>query len=320
VIGTGFGARVVAPTFAATPGCTVVDVVSPRDDAAIGALCRRPDVDLVSVHSPPYLHAPHVRTALAQGVAVLCDKPFALEPDEAASLCKEAEVAEVVHLVNFEFRHSPGRRRIKELLDDGAVGRPEHLLWTHISAGSRAPLRGHGWLFDRSLGGGWIGAWGSHAVDTIRWLLGDIVEARAELRTTISERPDGDGNLVACDAEDGFTATMELESGATVAIDTTFAAPADVAPRIVIIGSEGVIESVADTRISLRRDRGREDIDIPQPEGDRHAAPMAAWAEVVRDAVTEGQQIAPSFSDGLACDLVLDQLRYGLRASSRNRS
>src|SRR3954471_16075687 len=65
VIGTGFGARVVAPSFAAVDGCEVVDVVSARDVREVARLCRRADVDLVSVHSPPHHHATDVRAALA---------------------------------------------------------------------------------------------------------------------------------------------------------------------------------------------------------------------------------------------------------------
>ena len=64
VIGTGFGARVVAPAFAAADGCEVVEVVSPRDSDAIATAVARTDVDLVSVHSPPFLHAEHVRATI----------------------------------------------------------------------------------------------------------------------------------------------------------------------------------------------------------------------------------------------------------------
>ena len=42
VIGTGFGGRVVAPVFAATDGCTVVDVVSARNEEAVLELRARP--------------------------------------------------------------------------------------------------------------------------------------------------------------------------------------------------------------------------------------------------------------------------------------
>src|SRR5207302_11147600 len=93
VVGSGFGARVVAPVFAATPGCEVVDVVSARDEFAVAALCGHGDVDLVSVHSPPFLHPGHVRLALAAGHAVLCDKPFAMNSAEAAALVVDAETA-----------------------------------------------------------------------------------------------------------------------------------------------------------------------------------------------------------------------------------
>jgi len=59
VIGTGFGRRVVAPAFAATDGCEVVDIVSARNDADVANLCDRPDLDLVSVHSPPRMCGGH---------------------------------------------------------------------------------------------------------------------------------------------------------------------------------------------------------------------------------------------------------------------
>ena len=91
VIGRGIGAHVVAPVFEETDGCTVVDVVSPRDDDAVTALCARDDVDLISVHSPPFLHLDHVRRAIERGHAVLCDKPFgvnALEAEEMHDLAR----------------------------------------------------------------------------------------------------------------------------------------------------------------------------------------------------------------------------------------
>lgn len=315
VIGTGFGRRVVAPVFAETPGCDVADVVSPRDADAVAALCRRDDVDLVSVHSPPFLHATHVREALGAGRHVLCDKPFAMSATEAEALLREAEAAGVVHLLNFEFRQHPARRRLRDLLHGGAVGAVEHVSYVHVSSGSRVPLRRFGWLFDRSKGGGWIGAWGSHAVDFIRWTFGEIADAGGVLRTEVRERPDGEGRMHTCDAEDGFTAWLALATGATVTIDTTFAGAVNMAPRVTVLGSDGAIEWVAEARITIRGPDGRkEEIDLPPPsERDPHLEPMRRWAEIVRDAVHEARRIEPSFADGAACDRVLDKLRAGTR-------
>ncbi|HEV7525190.1 MAG TPA: Gfo/Idh/MocA family oxidoreductase [Acidimicrobiia bacterium] len=314
VVGGGFGARVVAPVFADTPGCEVVDTVSARDEAAVRALVTRADVDLVSVHSPPFLHAPHVRLALAEGKAVLCDKPFALDADEAADLEAEARAAAVVALCNFEFRYDPARALLRELVAEGELGRIEHVQMTRISSGTRVPLRQWGWLFDRELGGGWIGAWGSHAVDTLRFVLAsEVTDVQALLRTDIRERPDADGARHECTAEDGFSASMAMANGVTVAIDSGFAAVANVAPRFTLFGSEAVAEVVGESRISIRRaDGSRESIDLSEAsEADGHLAPMRRFAEVVRDSVTSGEipASAPTFSDGRACDAVLDQLR-----------
>ncbi len=311
VIGTGFGARVVAPVFDSTPGCDVVEVVSARDPLDVERLCRRNDLDLVSVHSPPFSHLPDVRLALAGGHHVLCDKPFGLDAAEASLMLDGALDAGVVHLLNFEFRHDPARTLVRDLVAGGAVGTPEEFHWTHLSSGSRAPLRPYGWLFDRAKGGGWVGAWASHAVDTIRWMFGEIVDAGAVRRITVPRRPDRDGQVHEVTAEDGVTAWLTTATGVRCVLDSTFAATAGVEPCIVVSGSEGVIECAGDTRITLRRlDGESETMEVPGVDGsDRHLVPMQRWAEVVRDAVDAGVPVGPTFADGLACALVVDRLR-----------
>ena len=308
VIGTGFGGRVVAGAFRAT-GSQVSEVVTARDAAAVRALCRS-DVDLVSVHSPPFLHAEHVAMALDAGRAVLCDKPFGTSLDEALAMAEAAEAAGVVNLVNFEFRFQPARLAMRDLLASGAIGRPEHLGYTAYTSGSRVPLRPWGWLFDRTRGGGWIGAFGSHAIDLVRWLMGEATGAGAATWITIGERPDAHGAMVRCDAEDAFTGWIRLASGATASVDSSFAAGTTTPARIVVTGSEGALENVADVRVVLRRaGEAPEELSFDRPEGDSHNQAMVAWAGLVREAVAKGDQVAPSFVDGVACMRVMEQWR-----------
>jgi predicted dehydrogenase len=310
VVGTGFGARVAAPVFAATEGCEVVDVVSARDGRGVAELCRR-DLDLVSVHSPPFLHAEHVRTAISAGHHVLCDKPFGVHAKEAEEMLGVAEAGEVVHAVNFEFRQQPARRRVHELIHAGAIGEVQHVQWASTNAVFRRPLRRYGWLFDRSRGGGWVGAWGSHAVDALLWLLGEVTAATARCRVTIPERPDADGRPHTVDAEDAFTAWLEFENGSTAMLDSSSSAPVSIAHRIVVSGSDGVLEAVGDAKVTWRRmDGTREEFSEVRSDsgGDPHLVPMRRWTELVRDAVRDGEPIVPSFADGLACRRVLDRL------------
>jgi predicted dehydrogenase len=312
IIGRGFGARVVAPCFEAA-GCTIAGVVSPRDDEAWRSLCASPDVDLVAVHSPPFLHRTHVEAALAHGKHVLCDKPFGMDASEAAAMLAAAESAGVVHALNFEFRSHPIVARMRTLVAEGAIGRPEHVQWFHVSSGSRVPLRRYGWLFDRSRGGGWIGAWCSHTIDTLRFVLGevvDVVSCTGEI--TIAERPDADGVLHRCTAEDSMTASLLLEGGVSVALDAGFAATVDIPHRTVITGTEGALANVGYERL-VRYHPGAapEPVDVGGEEeghADRHTLPMRRWAAELAAAVRDGRPVEPSFADGVACRRVLDSL------------
>jgi predicted dehydrogenase len=317
VVGTGFGARVVAPAYAATDGMEVVTVVSARDDAAVAAAVADPRVALVSVHSPPFLHERHVGIALDAGRSVLCDKPFTPSAEASRRLVDAARDAPGVHLLNFEFRFDPVRMRARGLVQSGALGPIEHVAWTHFSAGSRHPLRPFGWLFDRHRGGGWIGAWTSHAIDTVRFTVAEVAAVdRSVPRLTIPERPDPespDAPWRACTAEDGLSALLTLRGGTTVTIDSTFAASATLPPRLTIVGRDATLENVGDRRLTVRNASGARD-DLTMNVGDasdHHALPMLAFASAIRDAVRRGEATAPvpTFADGLACDEVLDRLR-----------
>jgi predicted dehydrogenase len=251
-----------------------------------------------------------VQLALDHGRDVLCDKPFGCSATDARGMLAAADDAGVLHFLNFEFRCDPTRVALKQVIDDGRIGALVHLHWTSFTSASRHPLRAHGWLFERDRGGGWIGAFGSHAIDTVRWLMGEIVDARGGCRIDIAERPDRDGHPRACTAEDAVTAHLRLASGATATIDTAFAAPVNLAPRITVFGTEGVAELIGAGELRVRRPREPTDVvSFPEAVGDPHLPAMRPWAALVREAVATRRPVAPSFADGVACAEVMDLLR-----------
>lgn len=308
VIGTGFGASVVAPAFAAQQDCVVADVVSARDDAGVTNVCTRSDVDLVSVHSPPFLHLEHVRRAIEHGHAVLCDKPFGVNSTEAAAMARLAEDARVVNLLNFERRFDPARQRLRALLLDGAIGAPNHFQYSRFIATPQP--RPYGWLCSKALGGGWLGGQGSHLIDACRWLFGEMADAAAVMRTPVGERADADGVRRICDAEDGFTAVLRTETGVTAVIDCAIEAPVATPERTAVLGSTGTLE-IGDTAVVHRTAGGS----VASYEVDwQGKAPLAIamerYTSVVCDAVRAGAAPpdAPTFADGLACAIVMDRM------------
>jgi predicted dehydrogenase len=307
VIGTGFGATVVAPAFEATDGCEVVEVVTPRDEAAVAALCARPDVDLISVHSPPFLHLQHVRWAIEAGHAVLCDKPFGLNADESRVMTELAKEAGVVNLLNFERRFDPGREKLRELINSGAIGDPNHFQYSRFIA---APGRPYSWLCNQELGGGWLAGQGSHLIDACRWLFGEITEAAAVTRTALAERPGADGQLHPCDADDGFVATLKTATGVTAVIDCSLETPVSTPEHTAVFGSTGMLQ-LDDDGIVLHAASG----DVETHPVDLHGKPslilsMERWAAIVCDAARSGVVApgSPTFADGLACAVVMDQM------------
>lgn len=314
VIGRGFGGRVVAPAFQAIDGCEVVDVVSPRDDPAVAALCGRTDIDLVSVHSPPFLHLDHVRRAVDAGHDVLCDKPFGRSADEAVEMRDLAQAAGVLHFLNFENRYDAARRCVRAALADGAVGEPEHVACTMLMSISRSPLRPYGWLFDAEAGGGWLRAMGSHVIDFVRWTFGEVVEADGQLRTAVTERPDADGNLHRCTADDGFALTLRSDRGVSVVMDSSSAAPLHVPLSMLVVGSHGTLEE-AENRVVVRTPKGDRDLLDVEASTNPLVAAMQRYAGVVRDAVHERHvpPDAPTFDDGLACAVVMDRAGHPSR-------
>jgi predicted dehydrogenase len=308
VVGTGFGKRTVAPVYEALGH--EVEIVSPHDAEGVKAAINKP-CDLVSIHSPPFLHLEHVRLATASGRHVLCDKPFGCNATEAHEMLTLATNAGVLHFLDFEFRCHPAHVKAKEMLDRGDIGTPLHATWTTIlSYGRQMPYR---WLHDKDKGGGWIGAFGSHGVDFFRWMFGDVVAAGGQLRTDLEMRRDRDpssGRMHRCTAEDAFTAWFRMKNGVTATLESGYSTGAAFPQQVRIIGSEGALQ-INDMQelLVIRPERESERHAYPSNDPDPHQPGITFWLTKVCEAVAQGRQITPDFNAGLACVKVLDTLR-----------
>jgi predicted dehydrogenase len=288
-----------------------VEIVPSRDMAAVEAACAG-DADLIAIHSPPFQHKAHVMAALAHGKPILCDKPFGVNAAEAREMRDAAKAAGVLHFLNFEMRCFPAWDKARELIAGGAIGALVHVSWTKFNRGLR--VRDHGWLNDASLGGGWLGASGSHDIDALRFLSGDeIVSAGGLLRTEVQMRPDGKGGQERSTAEDAFSMWIEFAGGGTASIDSAFAASVAMPTSFSLLGSEGAIMITGDNSLTiLRHKQEPESIELPGLDGGFMGA-LGAWVGKVTAAMKSGTQIVPNFDDGVAAAEVMDKIRAGAR-------
>ena len=197
---------------------------------------------------------------------------------------------------------------MKELIDEGAIGVVQHVTTTFFGNGFRG--RNHAWLNDRDLGGGWIGAWGSHAVDMLRWFLdSEVADCGGVSRVETRMRPDGAGGQRLSTAEDAFTAWFVMQNGCTASIDTGFSASVPMPQRLMVMGSEGALELVNDAKL-IRRGSPAEDpsmpreerirravlaaegeliMQLPPPQGDVHEALLTGWLGRIKEALAAGR-------------------------------
>ncbi|MCA1592954.1 MAG: membrane dipeptidase [Acidobacteria bacterium] len=264
IIGTGFARSTQIPGFRACAGVHVSAIASgQRENAERVArefeipfatgnwreIVARDDVDLVSIVTPPSTHAEMTLAALDAGKAVLCEKPMALNAVETERMRRRAAEANLLALVDHELRFLPARRRMREMILAGELGRVRHAKFL-FRADSRANVaRVWDWWSDREAGGGVLGAIGSHAVDTLHWLLGTRVShVSATLATHVSERHDkqaGGMRRVTTDDEAALLlnfADSDATQGATGVVALSVVEPGEPKHCVEVFGSEGALK------------------------------------------------------------------------------
>jgi predicted dehydrogenase len=205
IVGTGWGARVQVPTFREA-GLDVVAIagfhrnktrelaseldVRPHDTWR--EVVSAPDVDLVSIVTPPSEHREMAIAALEAGKHVICEKPTALNALEAEHLVAAAKRRpEQIAIIDHELRFLPSWREARA--GAGVIGdiRYAEVRYSSPARGDRS--RGWNWWSEASRGGGIWGAVGSHFVDSLRYFGMEIESAQGLMRTTIDRRPFEDG-------------------------------------------------------------------------------------------------------------------------------
>jgi predicted dehydrogenase len=200
IIGTGWGARTQAPAFRFAGleigGIAGSDPDKTRrvaEDLGVPAfedwrvLARAPEIDLVTIVTPPSEHASMALAALEAGKHVLSEKPTALDAREARRMVEAAaRRPDQLALIDHELRFLPSWRAACERVRE--IGPIRYAEVRYSSPGRADRTRPWNWWSDARLGGGVWGAVGSHFVDAVRYLVGEVEAVQALLHTFIAER------------------------------------------------------------------------------------------------------------------------------------
>ncbi len=196
------------------------------------------EVDLVVLGVPNDLHCEMTCLAAAAGKHVVVEKPMALnvaECDRMIAACKQAGV-----MLGYaeELCFAPKYVRMKQLIDEGAIGKVHLVKQSEKHDGPHAS-----WFFDtKRSGGGVTMDMGCHAIEFFRWLLGVRPNGKARIESVYAqmetyvhgERTDGDDEAILL---------LTFEGGAVGLAEESWTKPGGMDDRAEAFGSEGQVHA-----------------------------------------------------------------------------
>ena len=289
LIGSGFIARChvygyrtmlsVFPEAAAFPDFEIVAELTPelaraaadrfgfrRHTADWRTLVSDPAVDIVDICVPSNLHREIALAAIAAGKHIYCEKPVALNGDEAAEIAAAAGKAGVKSLVGYSYLRNPLVGLAKKLIAEGAIGEIVHFRGAHNEDYMADPSHPFIWRCDPAIAGkaGALGDLGSHIISIARLLVGEIAAVSGQATTVIKERPIAPGSKEtrAVGNDDQTQFLIEFANGATGHIETSrIATGSHMDITYEIVGTHGAIQFDGERMNEIRvySDRDPED-------------------------------------------------------------
>lgn len=189
IISTGSIARQFAEGLRAAPGAKLLAVASRRQASAdqfgdafavprrydsYAALAADPDVDVIYIGTPHPRHRDDALMCIEAGKAVLLEKPFTLNAHDTERVIARARERGVFVMEAMWTRCTPVMRRVRALLDEGALGAIRYI---SADFGFRKAFDPTHRLFDPQLGGGALLDVGIYPVSFASFIMGEQPEA-----------------------------------------------------------------------------------------------------------------------------------------------
>jgi predicted dehydrogenase len=189
--------------------------------------------DAVMVCTPPNLHYDIIEKAAAKGVHVFVEKPFTTSFGKASALARLYEDRKLVNQVGYVNRFNDIFCKVKELLEEGIIGKVIRFKSEMFSCTVTGADEGSGWRATRESGGGAVFEMASHAIDLVNYLIGKPDKVVGSALNHIYSK----------NVEDAVSSTFLYRSGTTGTIyinwcDTSYRKPTN---KMEIFGDGGRI-------------------------------------------------------------------------------
>ena len=140
-------------------------------------LLDKEELDIVSICTPNYLHAPIVLKAIKNDCNILCEKPIAISREELSQIEEKLKNKNIIFFTSFQKRYNPIFKLLKDIIEKDVLGKiiSARYYFSHYGPyKSWNALSLEKWFFDsKKAGGGVLLDLGVHCIDILRYLLGE---------------------------------------------------------------------------------------------------------------------------------------------------
>lgn len=252
-------------------------------------------VQAVYIALPVAMHADVAIKALRAGKHILCEKPMAMNSAQATEMVAEANTTGRLLGVSYYRRLYPKLIRAKQLIAEGAIGRP--VLAEANCHGWLETLEGREWLMDPALsGGGPLYDIASHRIDAMNFLFGQPKSATGVLSNTVHRMPVEDSATVVIKYPNGVHGVVDVRWNSHVARD-----------QFRIIGTDGEIGLDPLNGPELRvKTQGEGRVENLPPHANLHYPAVENFVDVVLAGSAE--QLACPAEQGAWADWVIERV------------
>jgi len=179
-------------------------------------------VDIIDICTPNIFHYETLKKAIAAKKHIYCEKPLCISYEQAKEIAELAEKAGVTAQIVFNNRFLPAIMRAKELIDEGRLGRILSFRCEYLHSSAADPNKKAGWKQNKDIcGAGTLFDLGSHAVDLIYYLCGEIVSVKGQSQIAYPTRIGLDGNVWNTNADEAFYMICKTAGGAVGTIEAS---------------------------------------------------------------------------------------------------
>jgi predicted dehydrogenase len=162
----------------------------PTAYASFQDMIADPDINVVHLATPNFLHFPQAQAALMAGKHVVCEKPLAMNSNESAQLVKLAAEKNLVNAINFNLRFYPIVHHARSLVQSGELGSVYSIHGSYLQDWLLLETDWN-WRLEPGLGGTLraVADIGSHWLDLTTFITSlKVSEVMADFRTFIPVR------------------------------------------------------------------------------------------------------------------------------------